>query len=42
MMELTVLDVAFALIAFGVGLMTVVVLLAVVFISVKIWRSGND
>lgn len=42
MMELTILDVAFALIAVGVGLMTVVAVLAAVFTSIKIWRSGND
>jgi uncharacterized membrane protein YidH (DUF202 family) len=42
MTELTALDVAFALIAFGVGLMAFVAVLAAVFTSVKIWRSGND
>jgi uncharacterized membrane protein YidH (DUF202 family) len=42
MTELTALDVAFALIAFGVGLMAFVAVLVAVFTSVKIWRSGND
>ena len=42
MMELTVLDVAFALVAMGVGLMAFVAVLAAVFTSVKIWKSGDD
>jgi hypothetical protein len=33
----TVLDVAFALIAFGVGLMTFVAACALLFVSVKLW-----
>jgi hypothetical protein len=33
----TALDVAFALIAFGVGLMTFVAACALLFVSVKLW-----